>query len=84
MSATISQLFYPNWRTFFERLALTLLQQPAIKIGPAPLPAGTRRFGSQMLRKAVPTETLSTAQRSMKARRNQGIQGRQDERNISI
>jgi hypothetical protein len=69
MNATISQMFYANRQAFFEKLALSLSLHPAIKIGPAPLPSGERRLGSRNLRKAVPTETLSTAQRSMKASR---------------
>jgi len=69
MNATISQISYPNRQAFFEKLALSLSSQPTIKIGPAPLPGGGHRAGLRNLRKAVPTETLSTAQRSMKANR---------------
>ena len=69
MNATINQISYPDRQAFFEKLALSLSSQPAIKIGPAPLPSGKHRAGLRNLRKAVPTETLSTAQRSMKANR---------------
>ena len=69
MHPTISQMFYPNRQAFFEKVALSLPPQPAIKIGPAPLPDGEHRAGLRNLRSAVPTETLSTAQRSMKASR---------------
>ena len=68
MNATINQMFYPDRRAFFERLALNLSLQPAIKIGPAALPNGQRKRDLLNLRKTVPTETLSTAQRRMKAR----------------
>jgi len=72
MHTTISQMLYPDRQAFFEKLALSLPPQPAIKIGPAPLPGGERRAGLRNLRSAVPTETLSTAQRSMKpSRRSQ-------------
>ena len=67
MNRTISQLFYPNRRAFFERIATGLLSQPIIELAPAPPPSGQRRVGSRNLRKAVPLEKLSTAQRSMKA-----------------
>jgi hypothetical protein len=69
MNTTISQISYPNRQAFFEKLALSLSPQPGIKIGPAPLPSGEHRAGLRNLRKAVPTESLSTAQRSMKANR---------------
>ena len=71
MQSTISQMFYPDRQAFFAKRFLSLSLQPAIKIGPAPLPSGERRLGSRNMRKAVPTETLSSAQRSMKA----GIRG---------
>jgi hypothetical protein len=72
MHSTISQMPYPNRQAFFKKLALSLPPQPAIKIGPAPLPSGEHRPGSRNMRKAVPTETLSAAQRSMKpSRRSQ-------------
>jgi hypothetical protein len=67
MHTTISQMLYPDRQAFFEKIALSLPPQPAIKIGPAPLPSGEHRAGLSNLRSAVPTETLSTAQRSMKA-----------------
>ena len=67
MHTTISQMLYPDRQAFFEKLALNLPAQPAIKIGPAPLPSGEPRLGSRNMRKAVPTETLSTAQRSMES-----------------
>jgi hypothetical protein len=72
MHTTISQMLYPDRQAFFEKLALSLPPQPAIKIGPAPLPSGEHRPGSRNMRNAVPTETLSAAQRSMKpSRRSQ-------------
>lgn len=43
MHTTIGQIACPNRQAFFERLALNLPAQPAIKIGPAPLPSGGRR-----------------------------------------
>ena len=45
MHTTIGQIAYPNRQAFFEKLALNLPVQPAIKIGPAPLPSGERRLG---------------------------------------
>jgi hypothetical protein len=69
MNTTISQISYRNRQAFFEKLARNLSLQPAIKMGPAPLPSGRPRAGLRNLRKAVPTEALSTAQRSMKANR---------------
>ena len=75
MHTTISQMFYPDRQAFFVKLSLSLSLQPAIKIGPAPLPSGEHRPGSRNMRKAVPTETLSSAQRSMKAR----IKGKAEE-----
>jgi hypothetical protein len=72
MHTTISQMLYPDRQAFFEKLALSLPRQPAIKIGQAPLPSGEHRPGSRNMRKAVPIETLSAAQRSMKpSRRSQ-------------
>jgi len=70
MQSTISQILYPNRQAFFEKLAQSLPPQPAIKIGTAPLPSGERRPGSRNMRRAVPTEALSTVQRSMGARRS--------------
>lgn len=52
MHTTIGQIAYPNRQAFFERLALNLPAQPAIKIGPAPLPSGGQRLGSRNMRKA--------------------------------
>jgi hypothetical protein len=75
MHPTISQMFYPNRQAFFTKLSLSLSVQPAIKIGPAPLPSGEHRSGSRNMRKAVPAETLSSAQRSMKARRRSYLPG---------
>jgi hypothetical protein len=75
MHPTISQMFYPDRQAFFAKLSLSLSLRPAIKIGPAPLPSGERRSGPRNMRKAVPTETLSIGQRSMKASR--GFEGRQ-------
>jgi hypothetical protein len=75
MHTTISQMLYPDRQAFFEKLALSLPPQPAIKIGPAPLPSGEHRPGSRNMRKAVPAEILSAAQRSMKpSRRSQSDQ----------
>jgi len=72
MHTTISQMLYPDRQAFFEKLALSLPPQPAIKIGPAPLPGGENRAGLRNFRDAVPTETLSVAQRGMKpSRRSQ-------------
>jgi len=68
MIGTISHIFYPNRRAFFERIAMSLASQPMIKFAPAPLPGEQRRLGLRNLRKAVALEKLSTAQRSMKAR----------------
>jgi hypothetical protein len=59
-------MLYPDRQAFFEKLALSLPPQPAIKIGPAPLPGGEHRAGLRNLRNAAPTETLSKAQRTMK------------------
>jgi hypothetical protein len=67
MHTMIGQISYPDRQIFFEKLALNLPAQPAIRIGPAPLPSGERKLGSRNMRKPVPTETLSTAQRSMEA-----------------
>jgi len=64
MYLTISQILYQNRRAFFEKLAQSLPPQPAVKIGPAPLPSGKRRPGLRNMRRAVPTERLSTAQRA--------------------
>src|SRR4029077_17012696 len=69
MQPTISQILYPNRQAFFEKLAQSLPLQPAVKIGPAPLPNGARRVGLRNMRRAVPSEKLSTAQRSMAAAR---------------
>ena len=69
MHTTISQMLYLDRQAFFEKVALSLPPQPAIKIGPAPLPGGESKAGLRNLRSAVPTETLSTAQRGMKASR---------------
>src|SRR6267154_673174 len=41
MRAMISQIPYANRQAFFARVALSLPLQPAIRIGPAPLPGGT-------------------------------------------
>jgi hypothetical protein len=68
MHPTISQMFYPDRRAFFTRLSVSLSLQPAIKIGPAPLRGEKSGPGSRNMRKAVPTETLSSAQRRMKAK----------------
>jgi hypothetical protein len=83
MHTTISQMLYPDRQAFFEKLALSLPPQPAIKIGPAPLPNGEQRLGSRNLRSAVPTETLSTAQRSMKASRRSQRDQRPETRGLN-
>src|SRR5260370_24476711 len=46
MHTPISQILSPDRRAFFEKLALSLPPQPAIKIGPAPLPGGKHRAGA--------------------------------------
>ena len=46
MHTTISQMLYPDRQAFFEKLALSLPPQPAIKIGPAPLPDGEHKAGA--------------------------------------
>jgi hypothetical protein len=43
MHTTISQMLYPDRQAFFEKVALSLPPQPAIKIGPAPFPGGEHR-----------------------------------------
>jgi hypothetical protein len=69
MQSTISQILYPNRQAFFEKLAQSLPPQPAVKIGTGLSPA-ERRLGLRNMRRAVPTERLSTAQRSMGASRS--------------
>ena len=69
MHTSINQMLYPNRQAFFEKLALSLPLQPAIKIGPAPMPSGEHKQGLRNMRKAVPAQRLSTAQRSMEAHR---------------
>ena len=69
MHTSINQMFYPDRRAFFEKLALRLPPEPAIKIGPAPMPGGVHKQGLRVMRKAVPAQRLSTAQRSMEANR---------------
>jgi hypothetical protein len=83
MQTTISQMLYPDRRAFFEKVALSLPPQPAIKIGPAPLPGGECRAGLWNLRSAVLTETLSTAQRSMKASRRSQSDQRPETRGLN-
>jgi len=73
MYATISQILYPNRQAFFKKLALNLPSQPAIRISPAPLPSGVRRAGSRNMRKAVPAQTLCSAQRSMRVKPKHSI-----------
>jgi hypothetical protein len=58
-------MLYADQQAFFEKLALSLPPQPAIKIGPAPMPSGEHKQGLRVMRKAVPAQRLSTAQRSM-------------------
>jgi hypothetical protein len=69
MHPTISQMLYPNRQAFFEKLALSLPPQPAIKIGPAPMPGGQDKQGLRIMRKPAPAQSLSAAQRSMEAHR---------------
>jgi hypothetical protein len=83
MYTTISQMLYPDRHAFFKKLALSLPPQPAIKIGPAPLPAGKHRAGLRNLRNAVLTETLSAAQRSMKASRRSQRDQRPETRGLN-
>jgi hypothetical protein len=83
MHTTISQMLYPDRQAFFEKLALSLPPQPMIKIGPAPLAGGEHRAGLRNLRNAVPTETLSTAQRSMKASRRSQRDQRPETRGLN-
>jgi hypothetical protein len=75
MKTTIGQILYPNRQVFFERLALSSPSLPTIKLSSVPLPSGARRLGSRQLRRAVPTQKLCTAQRSMRLSRNarQGV-----------
>jgi hypothetical protein len=58
-------MLYPDRQAFFEKLALSLPPQPAIKTGPAPMPSAEHKQGLRVMRKAVPAQRLSTAQRSM-------------------
>jgi hypothetical protein len=58
-------MLYLDRQAFFERLALSLPRQPAIKIGPAPMPSREHKQGLRVMRKTVPAQRLSTAQRSM-------------------
>jgi hypothetical protein len=58
-------MLYPDQQAFFEKLALSLPPQPAIKIGPAPMPSGERKQGLPIVWKTVPAQRLSTEQRSM-------------------
>lgn len=51
----------PGSAGFFEKLALSLPPQPAIKIGPAPMPSGEHKQGLRIARKAVPAQRLSTS-----------------------
>jgi hypothetical protein len=46
-------MLYPDRRAFFEKLALSLPPQPAIKIGPAPMPSAEHKQGLRVVRKAV-------------------------------
>jgi len=69
MHPTISQMLYPNRQAFFEKLSLSLPPQPAIKIGPAPMPGGQHKQGLRIMRKPAPTQSLSAAQRNMEAHR---------------
>jgi hypothetical protein len=50
MLSTISQSRYPDRQAFFARLSMSLSLQPAIKIGPAPLPIRRSRLGPRDMR----------------------------------
>jgi hypothetical protein len=52
-------MLYPDRQAFFEKLALSLRPQPAIKIRPAPMPSGEHKQGLWIVRKAVPAQRLS-------------------------
>jgi anti-sigma factor RsiW len=54
-------MLYADRQAFFEKLALSLPPQPAIKIGPAPMPSGEHKQGLRIARKAVPAQRLSTS-----------------------
>ena len=54
MHTSINQMLYPDRQAFFEKLALSLPPQPAIKIGPAPMPSEDHKRGLRVTRKAVP------------------------------
>jgi hypothetical protein len=69
MHTSINQMLYPDRQAFFEKLALSFPPRPAIKIGPAPMPSAERKRGLWIMRRAVPTQRLSTAQRRMQAHR---------------
>jgi hypothetical protein len=58
-------MLYPDRQAFFEKLALSLPPQPTIKTGPAPIPSGEHRQGLRVMRKVVPAQRLSPAQRSL-------------------
>ena len=58
-------MLYQDRQAFFEKLALSLPPQPAIKIGPAPMPSGERKQGLRIVWKTVPAQRLSTEQRTM-------------------
>jgi hypothetical protein len=66
METTISQILYPDRQAFFERLAANLNSKPTLRFGAGPMPKGSPRLGSRLLRRAVPALRLSTAQRSMR------------------
>ena len=51
---------YPTLKAFFEKLALSLPPQLAMKIGPAPMPGGKHKQGLLIVRKAVPAEHGAT------------------------
>jgi len=68
MHTTISQMLYPDRQAFFKKLALSLPPQPAIKIGPAPLPAGKHKAGLRNLRNAVISEEFSAASKRRECR----------------
>ena len=65
MHTSINQMLYPDRQAFFEKLALSLPPQPAIKIGPAPMPSAEHKQGLRVMRKAVPAQRLEMVQRSM-------------------
>ena len=54
-------MLFPDRQAFFEKLALSLPPQSAMKIGPTPMLSGERKQGLRIVRKAVPAQRLSTS-----------------------